>query len=64
MTDVDGAIEKSDRWLKKTGTSESRLGLLSAANAGAVERIRSGTAQVSTLCAVLEYVADHLRRTT
>jgi hypothetical protein len=56
MTDVDNAIKAIERWLTQTGTSESRLGLLSAANAGAIQRIRNGTAQVATLRAVLEYI--------
>lgn len=45
-----------DRWLKKTGVPEARLGLLAAANPRAVERIRSGTATVDTLNAVLRYI--------
>ena len=34
MTYVDDAIKKINRWLKATGYSEGRLGLLAAANAG------------------------------
>ena len=56
MTDVDNAIKKIDKWLSLSKVTESRLGLLSAANAGAVERIRSGTARVETLQAVLLYI--------
>jgi ABC-type phosphate/phosphonate transport system substrate-binding protein len=56
MTDIDNAIKKIDRWLSQTKTSESRLGLLSAANAGAIQRIRNGTAQIATLQAVLRYI--------
>lgn len=45
-----------DKWLKKTGMPEARLGLLAAANPHAVARIRDGTAQVRTLNAVLNYI--------
>ncbi len=53
---MDGEIEK---WLKHTGMTESRLGLLAAANPRAVERIRDGTAQVATLQAVLKYIHNN-----
>lgn len=53
---IDKEIGTIDRWLKATKMSESRLGLLSAANPRAVERIRDGTAQVETLRAVLRYI--------
>ena len=50
------AITEIDRWLKKTDMAESRLGLLSCANPKALERIRNGTARISTLDAVLAYI--------
>ena len=59
MTFVDKALTQIDRWLADTGTAESRLGLLSTANAGAIKRIRNGTAQIATLQAVLEYIETH-----
>ena len=59
MTDVDNAIKKIERWLEASQVPESRLGLLAAANAGAMERIRAGTAQLATLQAVLRYIEDH-----
>jgi hypothetical protein len=51
-----GHMKVIDRWLKKSGMSESRLGLLAAANPRAVERIRAGGATISTLNAVLRYI--------
>ena len=45
-----------DKWLKKSGVPEWKLGMLAAANAKAVERIRSGTARVETLNDVLNYI--------
>ena len=59
MTYVDDAIKKINRWLKATGYSEGRLGLLAAANAGAVPRIRNGTAQIATLQAVLKFIEQN-----
>lgn len=56
---MNDSIKKIDGWLKKTGMSESRLGLLSAANSAAVKAIRRGTARVVTLQAVLQYIEDH-----
>ena len=56
MTDVDNAIRKINRWLEASGMPEARLGLLSAANSGAIERIRNGTARIDTLQAVLRYI--------
>lgn len=53
---VDVGIDKIDKWLKSSGISESRLGLLACANARAVERVRNGTASVETLRALLDYV--------
>ena len=52
---MDG-LEEIDKWLKATGTKESRLGLLAAANPRAISRIRNGTALVSTLDAILTYI--------
>lgn len=51
-----GYMKAINQWLKKTGTSESRLGLLAAANPRAVERIRNGSARIDTLNAVLSYI--------
>jgi hypothetical protein len=45
-----------DKWLKRTGTPEWKLGVLAAANAKAVARIRAGTARVETLNDVLSYI--------
>ena len=56
---VAQALDKIDKWLKVTGMSESRLGLLSCANARAVERVRNGSGSVATLQAVLEYIEEH-----
>lgn len=56
MTEVDKALRKIDLWLKASGVPEARLGLLSAANSGAIERIRNGTARIDTLQAVLIYI--------
>lgn len=53
---VDVGIERIERWLDATGTTESRLGLLACANARAVQRVRSGTASVETLRALLEHI--------
>ena len=50
------ALEEIEQWLRRTGTKDSRLGMLSAANPKAIERIRDGTAQVATLNAVLAYI--------
>lgn len=54
MSDQD--VEKIDAWLKATGTAESRLGLLAAANSRAIERIRGGTATMKTFRAVMAYI--------
>ena len=51
-----GYMKVIDKWLKKTGIPEARLGLLSCANPRAVERIRAGTARVETLSDVLNYI--------
>lgn len=56
---VEVALDRIDKWLKATGMSESRLGLLSCANARAVERVRTGSGSVATLQAVLEYIEAH-----
>ena len=56
MTDVDKAVNKIHQWLRASGISETRLGLLSAANGGAIERIRKYTARMDTLQAVLHYI--------
>ena len=58
------ALDKIDKWLKATGMSESRLGLLSCANARAVERVRNGSGSVATLQAILEYIEDHPTRSS
>jgi len=52
-------ITEINRWLKKTGMKESRLGLLTTANPKAVARIRNGTAQIRTLEAILAYIRSH-----
>lgn len=49
-------IQEIERWLKKSGWKESRLGLLAAGNQFAIERIRNGSASISTLEAVLRYI--------
>ena len=56
------ALDKIDKWLKASGMSESRLGLLSCANARAVERVRSGSGSVATLQAILAYIETHPAR--
>jgi hypothetical protein len=48
-----------EKWLKDSGTPEWKLGVLAAANAKAVERIRTGTARIETLNAVLSYIRSH-----
>lgn len=53
---VDIAVDKIDGWLKATNTPEYRLGLMACANARAVQRVREGTATVSTLKAILAYI--------
>jgi hypothetical protein len=53
------ALDKIEKWLKASGMSESRLGLLSCANARAVERVRNGSGSVATLQAILEYIEAH-----
>lgn len=45
-----------DQWLKRTGVPEWKLGMLAAANAKAIGRIRNGTARVETLNDVLSYI--------
>jgi hypothetical protein len=62
MTIIDKAITQIDRWLSASGISEGRLGLLSSANAGAVQRIRNGTAQIATLQSVLRYIEQNPAR--
>lgn len=56
---VAQALDRIDKWLKQSGMTESRLGLLSCANARAVERVRSGSGSVATLQAILDYIDQH-----
>jgi hypothetical protein len=56
MNNVDRIIAQIEDWLTEAKVSESRLGLLSCANAGAMDRIRNGTAQVQTLRQVVDYI--------
>lgn len=53
---VDKAVRQIDAWLKATGVSESRLGMLACANARAVERVRNGTAQVESLRLIMDHI--------
>lgn len=53
---VDREIRKIDDWLKASGMTESRLGLLACANPRAVERVRNGTGSVDTLRALVDYI--------
>ena len=55
----EDTVDKIDAWLKATGTAEYRLGLLACANPRAIARIRSGTARIETMDAVLQYIADN-----
>jgi hypothetical protein len=55
----DKDLAEIERWLRRTDTKESRLGLLATANARAIERIRDGTARVETLRAVLQFIRTH-----
>lgn len=50
-------IAKIDKWLAESGVKEYRLGLMACANGRAVERIRNGTASVSSLTAVLDHIS-------
>lgn len=52
----DDSIRKIETWLKATGVTPSRLGLLAAANPRAIERIRNGSATIETLRQVAAYV--------
>lgn len=54
--DKDRDVAEIESWLKKTGMAESRLGLLACANPRAVDRIRDGSARITTLRAVLSYI--------
>lgn len=59
MTDenlVATALDRIDKWLKASGMTESRLGMLACANARAVERVRNKSGSVATLEAILEYI--------
>lgn len=51
-------LREIERWLKKSGWKESRLGLLATGNQRAVARIRDGSARISTLESVLTYIRD------
>ncbi len=53
---VDLSVEKIERWLKQTGMTESRLGLLACANPRAVQRVRDKTATLQTFEALLTYM--------
>ena len=55
----EDTVDKIDAWLKATGTAEYRLGLLACANPRAIARIRSGTARIETMEAVLKYIEDN-----
>jgi hypothetical protein len=52
-------VERIETWLKATGMTESRLGLMACANPRAVARIRSGSARVETLRLVLAHIEAH-----
>lgn len=52
-------MDEIDAWLKATGMLATRLGMLACANRNAIARIRSGTAPIRTLDAVLEYIREH-----
>lgn len=56
---VAQAIDRIEKYLKVSGITESRLGLLACANARAVQRIRDKTASVETLENLLEYIEAH-----
>lgn len=56
MTKVTEAVDQIEQWLKKTGTKESRLGLLACANARAIDGIRSGNGTVKNLNKVLQFI--------
>ena len=62
MNEVDMAVSKIEDWLKETGMTPSRLGLLACANARAVDRVRSGRGSVETLRALLDYVEKNPAR--
>ena len=62
MTNVMSWDQEIDEWLSRSGVNPSRLSLLATANPRAVQRIKDGTAQVSTLRAVLEYVRNNPQR--
>jgi hypothetical protein len=49
-------IDEIEHWLERSGMNEARLGLLATANARAIQRIRDGSAQISTLRNVLKYI--------
>lgn len=52
-------MDEITAWLKATGMSEARLGLLACANPRAIARIRGESAPIKTLTAVLAYIRDH-----
>ncbi len=56
---MDPDIVKIDQWLDAVGAPFSRLGLLACANPHAVDRIKKGTASISTYKAVMRYIETH-----
>lgn len=53
---VDDGIKEIDAWLKKNGMKESRLGMLSCANARVVPNIRSKGATLKNFERVMDYI--------
>lgn len=61
-THVSRALKQMEDWLKATGMTPSRLGLLACANARAVDRVRAGSGSVASLEAILAYIEAHPAR--
>lgn len=59
MNLVAQAVDRIEKYLKASGMTESRLGLLSCANARAVQRVRDKSATIGTLEAILAYIDQH-----
>lgn len=59
MLELEKCLRLVDLWLKATGMTPSRLGLLACANARAVERVRNGTGSVESLRQLIDYIDAH-----
>jgi len=59
VTSIRSIISRIDDWQSRTGMTDEALGYHAAGNARALERIRSGSASISTLEVIMQYIRTH-----